>query len=1029
MDFNAGLKVIKKMKKSLVCLLIALVCIVGFWQVAFFAQTLKYDILDGYLPGHFFLSECLRNNIFPLWNPYQQLGFPVYADLINTHYIVNQCIARLFPYTNITFHVLFVVYLILAGTGAFQLARKLAVSERMSLLIGIAYPLSGFFTGNAQHMQFIIGAAWLPFALLFFIKLADDGRVKQMLQFVLFTCLLITGGYPPTAILLAYILAVLYVVLIIRFLRERRARHAVVFSMNLLAGVFLIIALCSGLIISLWQSSPFVFRYGQLAYETSVTNPFTPGSLISLISPLTPAVKPDLFNTDLSMNNLYFGTPLLMLFLYGLFHRQNIQGWFLLSTGSLILLISFGDHFFLHKYLYDHLPLFDKFRHPSNLRIFTILAFLLYAGIQVTRYNPVDDGNGSLFRKTYCLFLCIIAAAWVLSAAVILRRAAGPVDFMPTLEALYRDYGIFGPLFFQTSLILILNTVWLYFMVIRRKPALFFPLALAVTTVEMIAFTQLNIRYTVTAEYNPWEIRHFLRDRPRGFPLPDHHLLADNTDQSVSNVPLIHNTNTYAKTVSPDVRYPFTLNGFQMLANDSVLFENSIRNPLLYLADTVIPERNYNKMKVSSGKSSDHRYALVSDSVYDGLPENFCINPPGKGHVICRYFSPVNLRFETQSAYAGLAVLLQNNYPGWKVFIDGKETSHFTVNHTLIGIKLPPGKHEISYRYENRLYSYAAVISSVLFYLLLLLVIVLTMLENRAGSYGFNLSVTAVAALIVLAIFLLRPAVPFEKTRLFNDREICHQIDKTLQEEKSVFLVLNTESKDPFEKAFSHESMAFQRFRLASDGVRLWEMLDTVKADRLLYAWSNVIAIPEIPYLIGLHFPVLSEQTAGERYSLSVYARGGAGGKGPDLACFNDFEHQAGGWTFDRSALDSTVSHSGRYADRLTPDREFGATFYHTVDRENAGETHVFSSFFFLRDGDEPCNLVITLKREGKTLVYKSVDLGSFDSESSGWKRGFALATIPAKIPEKGDEILVYGWNSGKNERLYLDDIKVSITY
>ena len=98
-----------------------------------------------------------ENNIF--LNPYQQLGFPIYADLINTNYPVNMLIARLFPYTNITFHVLFVIYLIIAGWGAYKLSLQLGIIEKVALLTGIAYPLSGFFTGNAQHMQFIIGQA------------------------------------------------------------------------------------------------------------------------------------------------------------------------------------------------------------------------------------------------------------------------------------------------------------------------------------------------------------------------------------------------------------------------------------------------------------------------------------------------------------------------------------------------------------------------------------------------------------------------------------------------------------------------------------------------------------------------------------------------------------------------------------------------------------------------------------------------------------------------------------------------------
>jgi hypothetical protein len=203
------------MKRILPYLIIALVCIIAFIQVAFLCQTLKYDILDGYLHGHYFLSECLRNNIFPLWDPYQQLGFPIYADMLNTNYIVDMVIGRLMPYTNVTFHVLFILYIIIAGYGAYALSNHLKIDTRVSLCIAIAYALSGFITGNAQHIQFIIGAAWFPFALLYFLKLSEEIKVSHALGFIIFTHLLSTGGYPSFVILLAYIVFILFVLVII----------------------------------------------------------------------------------------------------------------------------------------------------------------------------------------------------------------------------------------------------------------------------------------------------------------------------------------------------------------------------------------------------------------------------------------------------------------------------------------------------------------------------------------------------------------------------------------------------------------------------------------------------------------------------------------------------------------------------------------------------------------------------------------------------------------------------------------------
>src|SRR5438067_2281466 len=59
---------------------IAVVAMVGYWQVAFFRHTLKWDMIDQYFPWRYFVSECLRNHVLPFWNPYQHWGYAIHAD-------------------------------------------------------------------------------------------------------------------------------------------------------------------------------------------------------------------------------------------------------------------------------------------------------------------------------------------------------------------------------------------------------------------------------------------------------------------------------------------------------------------------------------------------------------------------------------------------------------------------------------------------------------------------------------------------------------------------------------------------------------------------------------------------------------------------------------------------------------------------------------------------------------------------------------------------------------------------------------
>jgi hypothetical protein len=141
----------------------------------------------------------------------------------------------------------------------------------------------------------------------------------------------------------------------------------------------------------------------------------------------------------------------------------------------------------------------------------------------------------------------------------------------------------------------------------------------------------------------------------------------------------------------------------------------------------------------------------------------------------------------------------------------------------------------------------------------------------------------------------------------------------------------------------------------------------------------------------------------------------------------NDFEGLCPGWSYDRSWIDSSRVFSGKYADKMTPGHEFSATFRYTVSRVPEEGISVISSVQFLQEGTGSYHLVITVNREGKTLHYHAVDLNLFQMDKTRWNKGFASSHYSAKDIKDGDEIMVYGWNSGKNQAVYSDDFLVKI--
>ena len=69
--------------------------------------------------------------------------------------------------------------------------------------------------------------------------------------------------------------------------------------------------------------------------------------------------------------------------------------------------------------------------------------------------------------------------------------------------------------------------------------------------------------------------------------------------------------------------------------------------------------------------------------------------------------------FQTRTPAAGVFVLSQMYYPGWRATVDGREAKVLAVDFALTGIALPAGTHEVRFTFEPRSFKIGAVISLV----------------------------------------------------------------------------------------------------------------------------------------------------------------------------------------------------------------------------------------------------------------------------------------------------------------------------
>ena len=188
-----------------------IVAVLVFFPISFFLYPVKYDAIDCFYPWRFHIGECLQNGQLPYWNPFQDLGYPIHADPSSgAWYPLVWIIGYFSGYSIYTIGFEFWIHTFFAGIGFYLLAKTLKFEQNYALLAGISYMLCGVFIGNAQHLPYIISAAWLPFVLNFYFRMVQERSYWNSLRAAFFLFLMVSGGYPAFTIILFYLLLLFF---------------------------------------------------------------------------------------------------------------------------------------------------------------------------------------------------------------------------------------------------------------------------------------------------------------------------------------------------------------------------------------------------------------------------------------------------------------------------------------------------------------------------------------------------------------------------------------------------------------------------------------------------------------------------------------------------------------------------------------------------------------------------------------------------------------------------------------------------
>jgi hypothetical protein len=93
-------------------------------------------------------------------------------------------------------------------------------------------------------------------------------------------------------------------------------------------------------------------------------------------------------------------------------------------------------------------------------------------------------------------------------------------------------------------------------------------------------------------------------------------------------------------------------------------------------------------------------------------------------------FGPGDLTVTVSNFNDSLLVFLQNNYPYWETWVNGKKESHFTVFKTFIGLPLKKGNNEIRFKFNPMVIRMALKIN-ILVFVLGFIILAIPRLKNK----------------------------------------------------------------------------------------------------------------------------------------------------------------------------------------------------------------------------------------------------------------------------------------------------------
>jgi len=399
-----------------------------------------WDANDQFYPYQALIADYARAGRIVNWSPWSNTGTPLSGDpQAGTFSPLNIIIGYATGGTSYGFILYWLFVWWLGGCGIMLLARHLKVPPWGGCVVALGYLFCGVYTGNAQHLSWLIGFSFLPLIIWRLDAALITRKPLAGVEAGALWGLSALSSYPGLTITTAGF-ALLWAVgrhfftetpqaegnapALLQPLSTRRIGRSEI-GWLALAVIVGVLVLQPSYFTFFYEGAGVISRTSAINREASLFNSLSPGALLSFASPQVPILK--LYNRetlwpalDVSMCSIYAGALIPVLALLALAGRPRDRWrWWLVLLAALSLACALGQTLPLRGWLYDWFYPMRFFRHAAIFRLYYLfsIAVLALFATRDLRQAALRRDMGAVWSRFFFI------AAWLASCAVLVLVA------------------------------------------------------------------------------------------------------------------------------------------------------------------------------------------------------------------------------------------------------------------------------------------------------------------------------------------------------------------------------------------------------------------------------------------------------------------------------------------------------------------------------------------------------------------------------------------------------------------------------